>query len=92
MLLPGFLESIVVQLKPGGKELIILRFSGIIEQMCFEIGRLTIAVPPVIASNCAVVYNRETEEKRQTHHTVHMKNKLSPAHNNPPPQHCRKGK
>lgn len=55
MLLPGFLESIVVQLKPGGKELIILRFSGIIEQMCFEIGRLAIAVPPVIASNCAVV-------------------------------------
>lgn len=43
-LIPNLVESIVIQQKPEGRELIISRFSGIIEQMCFEIGQLNIAM------------------------------------------------
>lgn len=45
---PGVPESIVIQPQPEGRELIILRFTGIIEQMCFEIGHRTFAAPTVI--------------------------------------------
>lgn len=45
---PGVPESIVIQLQPQGRELIILRFTGIIEQMCFEIGHRAIAAPTVV--------------------------------------------
>lgn len=45
---PGVPESIVIQPQPEGRELIIPRFTGIIEQMCFEIGHRTIAAPTVI--------------------------------------------
>lgn len=48
-LIPKLVESIVIQQKPQGGELIISRFSGIIEQMCFEIGQLNIAMPEVIS-------------------------------------------
>lgn len=58
------LESIVIQQKPEGRELIISRFSGIIEQMCFEIGQLTIAMPVVISSHTAVLCNAETKRER----------------------------
>lgn len=50
-LIPKLVESIVIQQKPEGRELIISRFSGIIEQMCFEIGQLNIAMPEVISSH-----------------------------------------
>lgn len=45
---PGVQESIVIQPQPEGRELIIRRFTGIIEQMCFEIGHRTFAAPTVI--------------------------------------------
>lgn len=50
-LIPKLVESIVIQQEPEGRELIISRFSGIIEQMCFEIGQLNIAMPEVISSH-----------------------------------------
>jgi len=55
------LESIVIQLKPEGRELIISRFSGIIEQMCFEIGQLTIAMPGLTSSHTAIVCSTQTK-------------------------------
>lgn len=64
-LAPKLLESIVIQQKPEGRELIISRFSGIIEQMCFEIGQLTIAMPVVISSHTAVLCNAETESEER---------------------------
>lgn len=55
-------ESIVIQPEPEGRELIIPRFAGIIEQMCFEIGHRTIEVPVVIFSQTCMVCNAETQE------------------------------
>lgn len=55
-------ESIVIQPEPEGRELIIPRFAGIIEQMCFEIGHRTIEVPVVISSQTCMVCNAETQE------------------------------
>lgn len=55
-------ESIVIQPQPEGRELIIPRFAGIIEQMCFEIGHHTIEVPVVISSQTCMVCNAETQE------------------------------
>lgn len=77
MLLPKLLESIVIQQKPEGRELIILRFSGIIEQLCFEIGQLTIAMAVVMSSHTAMVCNAETrrergEKERQNYSTALM--------------------
>lgn len=87
-LVPKLLQSIVIQQKPGGRELIISRFSGIIEQMCFEIGHLTIAMPVVISSHTGMVCNAETKrerrEGRQNYSTVFMKYNSVTAHNSPP--------
>lgn len=44
----GVPESIVIQPQPEGRELIIPRFTGIIEQMCSEIGHRTVPAPTVI--------------------------------------------
>lgn len=63
------LESIVIQQKPEGRELIISRFSGIIEQMCFEIGHLTTATPVVISSHTGVVCNAENKRERSERET-----------------------
>lgn len=66
---PGEQESIVIQPQPEGRELIIRRFTGIIEQMCFEIGHRTFAVPMVIGEpglpspkQIHMVCNAETQE------------------------------
>lgn len=83
------LESIVIQQKPEGRELIISRFLDIIEQMCFEIGQLTIAMPVVISSHTGTVCNAEAkrergEKERQNYCTVFMKYNSVAAHNSPP--------
>lgn len=74
-------ESIVIQPQPEGRELIILRFTGIIEQMCFEIGHRTIAVPTVTPqpglptpNQTHMVCNAETQEvERGEHATLVLK-------------------
>ena len=58
-------ESIVIQQEPEGRELIISRFSSIIEQMCFVIGQLAIAMPVVISSQSGVVFNAETKREEE---------------------------
>lgn len=68
-LVPKLLESIVIQQKPEGRELIISRFSGIIEQMCFEIGHLTTAMPVVISSHTGMVCNAQTKRERRERDT-----------------------
>lgn len=44
--IPKSLELTIIQTQPEGKKgLIIWSLSGLIEQMCFEIGQLIIAMP-----------------------------------------------
>lgn len=81
-------ESIVIQQKPEGRELIISRFSGIIEQMCFEIGQLNIAMPEVISSHIGISALQEGKEReegeRQYYSAVFMKYNSVAAHNSSP--------
>lgn len=86
-LVPKFLESIVIQQKPEGRELIISSFSNVIEQMCFEIGHHTIAMAVVMSSKTGMVCNAETkrgEEERQNYCTVSMKHNTVAEHNSLP--------
>lgn len=43
-----------------------MKFSSIIEQMCFKIGQLTIAMPLVISSHISIVCNAESKPEQES--------------------------